>query len=221
MGESGSNSVLRRLALLCDRSLCPALLASLALAANPAVLHAAAPPPGPEAIARQVVAEALGIVPGGIVVVSSEARDFPDGSLGCPQPGMAYAQVITPGYQVIVEAAGRRFDVRVAGTGGRICYRRKAPREASASGPETSPATGDAARQDLARRLGLPAGDIAITGVRRLNPGDSLPGCGVVCAADAAGGDCGTSVRLRVADRDYEYVARRSGVEPCPDIASR
>lgn len=96
---------------------------ALAACASPA----GAPTTGPEAIARAEVASLLGLAPGDVRVISSEARDFPDGSLGCPQPGMAYAQVITPGHRVLVEAAGRRFDVRVAGTRGRICQLRKPP----------------------------------------------------------------------------------------------
>ena len=37
-------------------------------------------------------------------------REWPDTALGCPQPGMAYAQVITPGYLVIVSGGGKRFE---------------------------------------------------------------------------------------------------------------
>jgi hypothetical protein len=39
-----------------------------------------------------------------------EQREWRDASLGCPQPGMMYAQVITPGYLVIVAGAGRRLE---------------------------------------------------------------------------------------------------------------
>ena len=31
-----------------------------------------------------------------------EQIDWPDSSLGCPQPDMMYAQVITPGYRVVL-----------------------------------------------------------------------------------------------------------------------
>lgn len=44
-----------------------------------------------------------------VTVVSVEARDWPDRSLGCPQPGMGYAQSITPGYLIILEFAGQRY----------------------------------------------------------------------------------------------------------------
>lgn len=38
-----------------------------------------------------------------------EAIDWPDSSLGCPQPGMMYAQVITPGYRMVLEAGGEEY----------------------------------------------------------------------------------------------------------------
>ena len=31
---------------------------------------------------------------------------WPDASLGCPQEGMMYAQVLTPGYLVVIRDAG-------------------------------------------------------------------------------------------------------------------
>ena len=76
---------------------------------------------GPEAIAISIVAAETGLPPDQFNVISSEAVNFSDASLGCPQPGMAYPQVITPGYRVLVEGNGQNFDVRVSGKRGRIC----------------------------------------------------------------------------------------------------
>ena len=45
-----------------------------------------------------------------IAIIESRAVDWPDTSLGCPQPGVAYAQVITPGYFVRLELSGREFE---------------------------------------------------------------------------------------------------------------
>jgi hypothetical protein len=39
-----------------------------------------------------------------------EAVDWSDTSLGCPEPGMAYAQVITPGYLIVLGAAGQTYE---------------------------------------------------------------------------------------------------------------
>jgi len=80
---------------------------------------------GPEAVAVNTVARALGVDAQAVAVISIEAVEFPDSGLGCPEPGMSYQQVITPGHRALVEAAGRRFDIRISGGHGRICYRRK------------------------------------------------------------------------------------------------
>ncbi|MCA0454414.1 MAG: SH3 domain-containing protein [Chloroflexi bacterium] len=39
---------------------------------------------------------------------------YPDASLGCPQPGTAYAQVQTPGFQVQLDVQGLTWDYRVS-----------------------------------------------------------------------------------------------------------
>jgi hypothetical protein len=41
-------------------------------------------------------------------------QEFPDASLGCAQEGQSYAQVITPGYQVLLTFQGVIYDYRVA-----------------------------------------------------------------------------------------------------------
>jgi hypothetical protein len=50
---------------------------------------------------------------------SVEAVNWPDAALGCPQPDMIYAAVITPGYRVVLETADARFvvhtDSRIGG----------------------------------------------------------------------------------------------------------
>ena len=92
----------------------------------------------PQTVARRLVAEMMSLPLDQVEAISVEQQDFSDASLGCPSPGMSYAQVITAGYKVLVEADGRRFDVRVTGEYGKICHRRKpgAPREPSVT-PES------------------------------------------------------------------------------------
>jgi Ferritin-like domain len=56
------------------------------------------------------IAADLGVPTESVQVITMEPRDWPDSSLGCPQPDMLYAQVITPGYLVVVEVAGERIE---------------------------------------------------------------------------------------------------------------
>ncbi|MGQ9548950.1 MAG: hypothetical protein ACUVSY_06095 [Roseiflexus sp.] len=51
-------------------------------------------------LARQKLAEELEISADQIQVVTADPTYWSDASLGCPQPGMTYPQVITPGYRV-------------------------------------------------------------------------------------------------------------------------
>jgi len=55
-------------------------------------------------LARQDWAQKLKLRIEEIREVSVEAVEWPDTSLGCPQPGMMYAQVITPGFRVVLAA---------------------------------------------------------------------------------------------------------------------
>ena len=45
-----------------------------------------------------------------IEMVSAERTDWPDSSLGCPEPGRAYLTVITPGYRVILKVGTRQYE---------------------------------------------------------------------------------------------------------------
>ena len=56
------------------------------------------------------IADDLGAPPETVQVVSMEPRNWPDTSLGCPQPDMLYAQVVTPGYLVLVDVSGKRIE---------------------------------------------------------------------------------------------------------------
>lgn len=48
-----------------------------------------------------------------LVVIRSQFVEWSDGSLGCPQPGEVYIQVIIAGYWVVVEAPEQTYDYRV------------------------------------------------------------------------------------------------------------
>jgi hypothetical protein len=43
-------------------------------------------------------------------VLSGRAVDWPDGSLGCPEEGKSYTQVIVPGYLVMVDVSGATLE---------------------------------------------------------------------------------------------------------------
>lgn len=62
--------------------------------------------------AKKMLAEmsAVQVMANEIQVASLEPVEWRDTSLGCPQEGMAYAQVITPGYMIVLEAGGQTYE---------------------------------------------------------------------------------------------------------------
>jgi hypothetical protein len=50
------------------------------------------------------------VSPDAIRIKSAEAVEWRDSSLGCPMEGMMYTQVITPGYLIVLEAAGKEWN---------------------------------------------------------------------------------------------------------------
>lgn len=57
-----------------------------------------------------------------INVIKMEAVTWPDGALGCPEPGMLYPQALVEGYWIILEIDGVRYDYRATQSGDyRLC----------------------------------------------------------------------------------------------------
>jgi len=75
-------------------------------------------------------AERTGVAVEELDVVEAAAVVWSDGSLGCPQPGREYIQVLIDGYRVVVSAAGTTLDYRLDGRGNFfVCDAPKAPPE--------------------------------------------------------------------------------------------
>jgi hypothetical protein len=80
---------------------------------EPRVVPSAAGTPVASGVAATLIAaiaEDLGVPSETVKVISMEPRNWPDSSLGCPQPDMLYAQVVTPGYLVVVDVSGERIE---------------------------------------------------------------------------------------------------------------
>lgn len=73
------------------------------------------PPTGPVALAVSDLATRLGQTDDEIELVSQEEVTWPDSSLGCPKPGMMYAQVLTPGLRIVLSAGGKQYEYHSGG----------------------------------------------------------------------------------------------------------
>ena len=51
-----------------------------------------------------------------ITIVSVEEVDWPDGSIGCPQPGMVYTQAVVNGTKIVLQYDGINYDYHQGGS---------------------------------------------------------------------------------------------------------
>ncbi len=60
-------------------------------------------------LAKEDLARRMNIDKEKIVVAEIESVDWSDASLGCPEPGKMYAQVITPGYRILLSYEKEKY----------------------------------------------------------------------------------------------------------------
>jgi len=61
-------------------------------------------------MAKEDLAERLSIPVSEIILLDARDVTWSNSSLGCPQPGMAYAEVLTPGYLILLQANDREYE---------------------------------------------------------------------------------------------------------------
>ncbi|ROZ75348.1 hypothetical protein [Ramlibacter sp. WS9] len=98
------------------------LIAPLLIAPLLVVAHGAgAQPVGLDAAvqsARAHAAKHTGQAAQSFELVKAQAVTWPDGSLGCPQPGMNYTMALVPGYRIQLRAKGSAvMDYHASDTG--------------------------------------------------------------------------------------------------------
>lgn len=69
-----------------------------------------------DALVEQASGE-TGVAADEIKVLAAEAVTWSDGSLGCPEEGMAYTQALVPGFRVMLEVAGERIEYHAGSEG--------------------------------------------------------------------------------------------------------
>lgn len=109
--HSGSTHV-----ILCETDHVGAGLTAVPLPTKPAEEMIMTPTPGIEPGMASLVAAAtadlmkrLSVTQDAIEVVSAQSVVWPDRSLGCPQPGMLYPQVLAEGYRIELRAQKQSY----------------------------------------------------------------------------------------------------------------
>lgn len=171
-------------------------------------------------LAIDTLAADLQIAKDGILVDTIRAVEWRDSSAGCPKPGRAYLQVITPGHKITLRANGQVHVVHEAKGSAVVCRNSNAMGSVNAAMELTFGSQMLVAQKDLARRLGVQANEIRpLAGVQKTWPDASL-GCPEAGATYAAGPVSGWELTLTDGKRPYTYHTDMTRTIPCPVISN-
>jgi hypothetical protein len=122
--------------------------------------------------------------PAALSLQSANAKQWPDGALGCPQEGLAYPQLVTPGFLLIFTDAAQsvQYPVHTGPSAAQmlLCVSGQPvdlsiKPAAAAAGPAAR--MGELARSALAQELAIAEADIAVIAVEDTEWRDSSLGC--------------------------------------------
>ncbi len=157
------------------------------------------------ASAAAVLADQLGLSPDEITVVSAEPAEFSDGCLGLGGPAEMCAQVITPGWIVMLSAGGQPYEAHTDATGVQV--------RIAGEGMQTgsSDAISASAAAVLADELGLSPDEVTIVSAEPAEFSDGCLGLGRPDEACLQAITPGWVVMLSVDGQKYEAHTDQTG----------
>lgn len=177
---------------------------------------------GPDVVVtdlRARVAAQLGVAPEELAVVAMSQETWRDASLGCPEPGKMYAQVIVEGWRVIFATpSGEAYEVHTGDKPERyvICDTTSPTSESEDAGLAPSQESLDSpavmeAVSVLTRRLDVDADAVTVVAVEEVQWRNSCLGCASEGQACLMVITPGYRVTLRSAGETYEVHTNRDG----------
>jgi hypothetical protein len=172
-------------------------------------------------LAIATLAGRLGVDEAVIQLLFEVRRNWSSSAMGCPQPGQVYLDVITPGYEFTLGVDGQTYQVHVAGQAAIVCEAGMG-REIDPPDPEQlalAAQQAEAARQDLAQRLGVEPDAIRILAIRQVVWPDGGLGCPAPGVEYSLAEVDGFLVELEHGGQRYEYHGDAQQIFLCLDGA--
>ncbi|MFQ5594241.1 MAG: hypothetical protein ACE5HA_08835 [Anaerolineae bacterium] len=167
--------------------------------------------------ARRDLASRVGVEVEEVGVQDFQTVDWSDSSLGCPEPGRMYLQVITPGYRVILQAAGQSYEYHTnQGNRAVLCETATAvsPPSQKLRLQELRDAV-ERARNDLAQRLGVAPASILVNNASLLTQVEQSAPCPERNQLTGSGDEY--QIMLQAEGSTYTYRARGETVVLCSE----
>ncbi|VUD68963.1 hypothetical protein TDB9533_04324 [Thalassocella blandensis] len=177
-----------------------------------------------EALAIDTLAQRIGENKNQIETLSVEAINWPDASIGCPQEGLMYPQVIIPGYRVTLKAGIKTYSIHTAKKRAVICDKPgkqtlQAPTKKL--GPLTKEILSNIAKTDLAYKLRVEKNQVQIKKINEVTWTDASLGCPQGKKDYKKESIPGYVFHLNVNGKNYTYHSdQTTKVFACPAIAT-
>ncbi len=85
-------------------------------------MHNANSDTSPKNLAKKILAHEINAPASAIEVISVENTTWADSSLGCPEPGKFYAQMLVDGHLVVAAYKKQNYNIHLGNGGGVVCY---------------------------------------------------------------------------------------------------
>lgn len=170
---------------------------------------------------RADLAARLGVEPSDIGVASVTPETWPTSALGCPQPGRSYAQVVTPGYAIVLVAGDGTYVYHASEDAFVMCESDAGEvklAEPPAEEPILDPTLArlvELARRDLSAQKGIPYERITLQSAREVDWRDSSLGCPEAGSAYLTVITPGYLILLDADGETYQYHADQKRVVTC------
>ena len=130
---------------------------------------------------------------------------WPDSSLGCPEPGVDYLQKMIPGYLVSFTVDGKIYSVNIGDNTAIICDRINDFMLERKKRADSVMNAYRAARLDLAEKLKVDPALITVTKIKAETWPDSSLGCSTQDQEHQAGPVEGFKINMTCRGKEYEY----------------
>ena len=170
-------------------------------------------------LAVAALAEHLNVPQSTITVDTVRPVDWPDSSVGCPQPDQAYLQVITPGHKITLRADGQIHVVHEANGRAFVCVRQKSVSGLTNQLELVWAPQAAIARRDLASQLGVNENQIIVSSASGTTFSDTSLGCPQEGETYETRDIEGYVLRFRSGGREYTYHTDLERVIACPPFS--
>ena len=169
-------------------------------------------------LAIETLSRKIGAEKPDITVIRLSRFNWPNSALGCPKPGVSYADVVVPGYMALLKHGKQPYRVHIGNGRGIICELSRKPEGLAGVKLDNLKKM---AIQDLASKMGADPQKITVVGDQTMVWPDTNFGCSSGLEPAVPKTIRGYLIELEFRGQTFEYRTSQNRVLPCPPILNK